>query len=133
MKVKCIHNIPGDGFLDIGSKYNVYGMSILDGNLNYLILSDVHFTTPSWHLAQKFEIINPLLPPIWYFNFFKYGDNEFPTPIWGYKEMVFNKEHIIDLIEYTSHTKDIFFKRKEEIDEFEDPEIKKPISEKSYY
>jgi hypothetical protein len=28
---------------------------------------------------------------------------------------------------------EIFLKRKEEIDEFENPEIKKPISENSYY
>lgn len=133
MKVKCILNIPGNGFLDIGSQHIVYGMSILGGKLNYLISDDIDIPSPSWHLAQKFEIINPLLPPIWYFNFFEYNDNNPTKPIWGYKEMVFDKEHISDLIEYTSYTKDIFYKRKNEIDEFEDPKIKKPISENSYY
>jgi len=117
MKVKCVFNIPGDGDLDINKNFTVYGMSIWEDSLNYLLVDD---DRPNWYLAKRFEIVNPLLPLIWYFNVRMYEDCDALESIWSYKEMALDPNHYVDLIEREPEALAIFARRKEEIDEYEE-------------
>ena len=130
MKVKRL-SITDGGNIAVGKICNVYAMLLWKGSLKYLLGDG-----PYWYSAEQFEIVNPTLPLIWYFTFKEYENvknNCFYTAIWGYKELVYDKNHNQDLMERKPEALEIFLKRKEEIDEFENPEIKKPISENSYY
>jgi len=114
MKVKYLSN---------GEIYTVYSIFKSKdgywhkGGLSYLIYTGHH----SVYGADEFEVINPLLPPMWYFSlvgrFFKRQD--YLTEIWGYKEMVFDEKHFYNLLDCDPETIEIFKKRKEEIDEYE--------------
>jgi hypothetical protein len=130
MKVKRL-SITDGGNIAVGKICNVYAMLLWKGSLKYLLGDG-----PYWYSAEQFEIVNPTLPLIWYFTFKEYENvknNCSYTAIWGYKELVYDKNHNQDLMERKPEALEIFLKRKEEIDEFENPEIKKPISENSYY
>jgi len=113
MKVRCITNIPGDGDLEIGKAYTIYGILFEEGRLKYL-LSDSSF--PSWHLARRFEFINELLPPNFYFSF----DKSENIGILSYKEMALQEDHFIELVECVPKAREIFAKRKKQIDEYEE-------------
>ncbi|EJQ94093.1 hypothetical protein II1_05679 [Bacillus cereus MC118] len=76
MKVMCIKN-SGDKFsevvlnqgynrdsiinLETDKEYVVYGISSLNGALDYLILGE-NENLPSWYPAELFEVSNPLQP-----------------------------------------------------------------------
>jgi len=119
MKVKCFINIPGNGDLDIGEIYTVYGMSIWEDSLNYLLADD---DRPNWYLAKRFEVVDSLIPLNWYFIFKNSAQQASIKPLkalWGYKEMIFDSQHYIDLIEREPEALGFFARRKKEIDEFE--------------
>ena len=143
MKVKCIANTGEDlsektiavGQLktteydiNIEKIYTVYSMHMWKGILSYL-LSDELNDWPFWYPAELFEVVDPLLPMEWYFSFNRYENKEPRNAIWGYKEMALDPQHRIDLIERETEALEIFFKRKKEIDEYE--ELSKFIPKKS--
>jgi len=113
MKVRCNLNIPGNGNLEIGKTYVVYGILMKSGVLSYLLYTSV---APRWFLATRFDIIDKLLPLKWYFRFNK----EKNIATWSYKEFVFDAEHHEGLVECKKEDIEIFMKRKEEIDEYEE-------------
>ena len=126
MKVRCKPNsVGGPDKKDIA--YIVYAMLICKGSVKYLLAEEED--EPFWYPANIFEVVDSLLPIIWYFSFKGYDhyDSKDPdyaiypvTVIWGYKEMIFDPEHRIDLIECEPEALEIFKKRKEEIDEYEE-------------
>ncbi|UTR15006.1 phosphoribosylaminoimidazole synthetase [Salipaludibacillus sp. LMS25] len=132
MKVRCLSN-NGRGLtkkaLSIGNSietqyslendkiYTVYGINVWDEVMHYLVLGkDENF--PSWYPAELFEVVENVLPYEWYFNY--YGEDSVTgvLAIWGYKELVLDTNHYIELIEREKNELNIFLKRKQEIDEF---------------
>lgn len=111
MKVRCIFNT-GESLsrktieagslrtseypISIGREYVVYSMFIWKGCLKYLLVESAD-QSPSWYPAELFEVFDHLLSPIWYFTFEK---DKNPVAMWGYKEMIYDPKHYIDLIEY---------------------------------
>lgn len=103
--------------LEIGISYIVYGICIFEDVLHYLIIGkDENF--PSWYPAELFHVSDNILPIEFYFNFFGYDSEIGVSAIWGYKELVFDKQHYINLIERESEAITVFLKRKHEIEEF---------------
>lgn len=132
MKVKCIANT-GEGFseytrnhmgcstetrlpLRVDERYIVYGQMICRGMLQYLI-KGTDENLPSWYPAEIFEVENTLLPLEWYFMYQK--ENEV-SALWGFYELVNDKEFIDQLMEREEEAVKVFLKRKNEIDEFEE-------------
>jgi len=125
MQVKCISNKEG-GFLEEGQIYTVYSTLIDDDSCSYLI-AEKDCCISYWFSAEHFEVVSHLVLPTWYFAFKGYGAFDevsglrFPTTaIWGYKEMVYDPYHRINLIDREPETLEIFKKRQEEMDEFEE-------------
>jgi len=114
MKVKCIQDIDGGGFIEIGSEYTVYAMMIWKNSLSYFLSEGPHF-----YVAEQFEIVDRLLPLVWYFSFETEKKDLGLQAIWGYKEMVFDDNHYVDLIEEEKEALDIFALRRQEIDDYE--------------
>lgn len=131
MKVKCIANT-GAGFseytrnhmgcstetrlpLRVDERYIVYGQMICRGMLQYLI-KGTDENLPSWYPAEIFEVENALLPLEWYFRY----QNDEVSALWGFYELVNDKEFIDQLMEREEEAVMIFLKRKKEIDEFEE-------------
>ena len=137
MKVKCIFNT-GEGLsqktldmgyekdskfnIEIGKEYTVYSMIMWNDSLDYLIMGESS-DFPTWLPSELFEVVNHLLPMIWYYTFDKYknykGQDSFKA-VWGYKEMVSDSEHYISLEEGNREALEIFSKRKRQLDEFEE-------------
>jgi hypothetical protein len=132
MKVRCVANtgaalLPGskriekliskEYSIEIGREYAVYCMSMWKGSLDYLLEDD----GPYWYPADLFEVVDPLMPPLWYFTFrVRNVEYEFMQAIWGYKEMIIDTGHHDALTLHESDALDIFAKRKEEIDEWQE-------------
>lgn len=96
--------------------YVVYGMTIFQEGLDYLIYDD--YDMPMWYSAEEFIVEEAKLSNCWYHSF--WGFNEFGiTAIWGYKELVTDKEHYNGLSEQNSEDVEIYLKRKTEIEENE--------------
>lgn len=117
MKVKRLFSSDG-GIVQIGEECTVYSILLWDNKLSYLLCGG-----PYWYFSEQFKIIENSIPPIWHFNFRNYKNQDgiiSNMAIWGYKEMVVEQNHYIDLIERNQDSLDIFYKRKEEIDEFEE-------------
>lgn len=124
MKVKCIevsgvnllpntirlgYSIEADFELKLHDVYTVYGMSLWDGSLHYLIqVSDYN---PSWFPAELFTVEETKIPENWYFSFPLSND---VNAIWGYKELVDGSDHYDDLIERVDKALVLFNKRKKE-------------------
>jgi len=137
MKVRCVANTGkslSQKNLDLGykkeskfnveieSEYIVYSMMRWGETLDYLIIGEKS-EVPSWYPVELFEVVNHLLPPVYYFIFSKYKNykgKESQLAIWGYKEMTTSLDHYIALTEENTRALEIFFKRKCQIDEFEE-------------
>ncbi|HSW97251.1 MAG TPA: hypothetical protein VLF89_05485 [Candidatus Saccharimonadales bacterium] len=136
MKVKCITNSGkflskknillgnsakyGRDYLMIGKIYTVYGIIWVKGTINYLIAIDEN--TPFFEPGDFFEIIGSSIPSNWFYNSFKEGNVEV---ILGYKELVLNPKHNIELaLRESVDDLKIFYHRKWEIDEWEKKENK---------
>jgi len=133
MRVRCVSNVESkkkinsDGLktvsydLGVGTEYVVYGMTFWGGSLDYLVLGDSGI--PSLYPAELFKVVNHLVPLVCFFNFETYknykGENS-QIATWGYREMINDSQHYIELMEGKQKAIDIFFKRKRKIDEYED-------------
>jgi hypothetical protein len=96
--------------------YTVYGIMIWKNVLHYLIIPTDELL-PSWIPAMLFEIVDQRLPFEWYFRYL-YEDD--PTGLKievGYKELIHDETHFVDLIERDKKAIRIFLDRKREIDE----------------
>jgi hypothetical protein len=130
MKVKCIENT-GLGFseytlenmgcsrntklpLKVGETYVVYGQMISKGILKYLVVG-TYENMPTWYPAELFEVVNSQVHFEWYY---KYNKEAEISAIWGYVELVEDKDYLYDLIEREEEAISIFLKRKKEIEEF---------------
>jgi hypothetical protein len=135
MRIKCIGNrgtdlpqwlidihyaFPSSEFnLTTGEIYTVYAISLWRNTIGYLILTD-ESTSPTWEFPELFQIVDPRLPKCWHFGYFGHdgvGDQKSLMALWGYQELVEDKQHYVDLIEGESQAIEIFYKRKLEIDE----------------
>ncbi len=96
----------------IGKQYTVYGMSIYN-NIVYYLITDI----PMWFPADFFEITSKLLYNEWYFEFYGNDVDEL-SALWGYKELL-DPIHYQNLLEREPEDMAIFRKRKQEIDEYE--------------
>lgn len=130
MKVKCIENT-GLGFSDytlenmgcsrntklplkVGETYMLYGQMIWKGILQYLV-TGTYENLPSWYPAELFEVVNSQVHFEWYYRY----DNEAEiSAVWGYAELVKDKDYLYNLIEREEEAISIFLKRKKEIEEF---------------
>jgi hypothetical protein len=112
--MKNLHFVITEFPLEIGEIYIVYGIDLWRGTIHYLTTNKFNMN-PSWYPAELFEIIDNLLPLEWYYEFYTY-ENDI-SAIWGYKELVLNKEHKDSLLERDNKAISIFLTRKQEIDE----------------
>lgn len=106
--------ITRDFELPLGKIFVVYGISIWQGVLNYLIVEDNE--KPFWFPAELFVVEDTLLPSGIHYKYFGLQDKRGLNALWSYKEMVLNDQHYIDLIEREPDAEGVFFKRKNEID-----------------
>lgn len=105
-----------DLHLKVGEIYGVYGISIWRNVLHYLLFSTDEMS-PSWLPADLFEIVDLRIPFDWYFRYLgENAPNELKILI-GYKELVAEDQHYINLIELDRGAIRIFLDRKKEIDE----------------
>jgi len=137
MKVKCIANTGLNlstksieiGYtkqarfdLSVGEIYTVYSMLIFKEAIEYLI-SKGPLEKPFWYTAELFDIVDNQLSFQWFFVFRGYDHPEevqdLSVAIWGYREMVFDDRHRLDLIEREPEALKVFFKRKQEMDELD--------------
>jgi len=129
MRVKCVATlrkdlnqntrdvlITRDFELTIGKIFTVYGISIWEGILHYLIV-DVNDRWPSWYPVELFIVQDTLLPKTFHFKYFGVKDKRGVNALWGYKEMVLDDHHYADLMEGENNAVETFLKRKKEIDE----------------
>jgi len=107
--------ITRDFELPLGKTFAVYGVSIWRDVLHYLIVEDDE--TPFWFPAELFVVEDTLLPNGMYHKYFGLQDKRGVNALWGYKEMVLDDQHYVDLIERETKAIEIFLKRKKEIDE----------------
>lgn len=106
--------------LDLNCEYMVYGIGLLENeDIQYLIL-DKNQDKPSWYTAELFKVSDPLLPLEFYFGDHSHIKTTTTRFIWGYKELVLEANHDIDLINREPEALKIFLKRKAEIHEFMD-------------
>ncbi len=102
--------------VSIGEIYTVYGISLWKNVLHYLLVSESSGLKnwPDWYPAELFEVIDKSLPEM-YFSYLE-NDSRGLNALWGYKEMVMNHEHYIDLIERDEAGLSIFYLRMREFD-----------------
>ena len=108
--------ITRDFGLPLGRIFTVYSISIWQDVLHYLIVED-DVSRPFWFPVELFIIQDNLLPKETYYKYFGLEDKRGVNALWGYKEMVFDDQHYIDLLERKETAIKIFLKRKKEIDE----------------
>ena len=99
-------------WITLNKEYNVYGISIFDEDVTYLILDRTE--KARWYKAELFEIIDTWIPNNWHHKFYGY-DNYGLTAKWSYYEQIDEKHHI-DLLEREREAEYIFYKRRKEID-----------------
>jgi len=121
MRVLCVSDKGSGGFVREGNIYNVYAILMGDDGLSILLSEDFDF--PMNHPLESFKILSHSLPPNWFFRFINQKETEtrkdLLKAIWGYKEIVYYRDHYYNLIDRESGARNIFRKRKEEIDEYE--------------
>lgn len=100
-----------------GCVYTVYSISLWKNVLHYLLIREKD-AQPDWFPAELFEVIDEALPAPMYFRSFP-SDARGVNALCGYREMVMDFNHYVDLIEREVDAIEIFNKRKNEIDELE--------------
>jgi hypothetical protein len=130
MKAKCVLIIRNElhgnkwlevdysrgGMLSLGNVYMIYGISLWQNSLNYLIVPK-EASLPNWYPVDLFEIMDESFYSESYFGYFGGSDDRGLNAIWGYKELVKDHQHYVDLIEREPDAIRVFLKRKKEIDE----------------
>ena len=107
--------ITRDFELPLDRVFTVYGISIWKDVLLYLIVEDDG--SPFWFPAELFVIEDTLLPQAMHYKYFGLQDTRGVNLLWGYKELVLDDQHYVDLIERKPNAIKLFLKRKKEIDE----------------
>jgi hypothetical protein len=109
--------ITRDFELPLGKVFNVYGISVWNNVLSYLIVEDAESESkPFWFPAELFVVEDTLLPAGFHHKYYGLRDKRGVNALWGYKEMVDDSQHYIALIEREAEAEEIFLKRKKEID-----------------
>lgn len=112
--------ITRDFELPIGEVFIVYSISIWEGILQYLIVENAEQESkPFWFPAELFVVEDYLLPSEFYYKYFGLNDIRGVNALWGYKEMVLDDNHYVDLIERNARAEEIFLIRKRQIDDKE--------------
>lgn len=86
-------------------------------NVLHFLLFTTEEMLPSWLPADLFEVVDQRLPYEWYFRYL--GDND-PSEmkiLMGYKELMLEDSHFVNLIELNKEAIRIFLYRKKEVDE----------------
>ena len=111
-------NPKGSWPITIGDSYMVYGLSLWNGNLHYLVvkLFKNNNLAPSFCPAELFEITDPRLPKDWYFSF--RGTERKNDAVWGYKELALDPKYIEAMLEVENDAIAILIERMKEIDEY---------------
>lgn len=129
MKLRCLYNNPEtvpEGIsgnfshgLVLEKEYMVMGITLTTDGIQFLVDQDGR---PSWFPEGIFELTDNSLPDSWFYNSRKGGVQHGNLPyltsamrIWGYKELVLDEEHYIDLFERVPAALDIYKLRKNEI------------------
>ena len=128
MYVVCKFNDPSnitngitDNFdygLEIGKKYLVLGIVITDKQIWYLV---DEMGKPGYYPNQLFEVIDASLYPGFYFKLISEDDGIFPFNkqyILGYYELCFDKNHNELLLLRDTSALDIYFKRKDYLEDY---------------
>ena len=125
MKVKCIYNKLVDlsietrekiGIelkslypIDVDEEFNVYGQFVdKKGIIHYLVASEHRMYNPDWFPSELFEIIDKSIPTNWYFT---EVSNSNIVAIWGFYELVYDRDFFDNLIEGDYEAISIFLKR----------------------
>lgn len=133
MEFKCLHDKEKDlqdypfrslrnskqavfGLLTLGKSYFVTGMAVGDGYVSYLL--DDFGTVGAFH-SRLFEVIDPKIPPSWYFQPISKESSLFPfhQAYWGYRGFCFEKDHYVNIVEGEEATHRTYFKRKIQMEE----------------
>lgn len=124
MKVKCIYNKLEDLSLstrekigiqlkslypmDIGEEFNVYGQLVdKKGIIHYLIIEH-RMNRSYWFPSELFEIIDKSIPTNWYFT---EVSNSNIIAIWGFYELVYDRDFFSKLMDRDYEAYKIFMKR----------------------
>lgn len=100
--------------LGVGKEYIVYGISLWQGALLYLVIGEGRF--PHWYPSELFSVTRKELPPGWYFTSLGEEGHDLRA-VWGYDELVNTDRHFDDLANAVKGAIDIFVERKKQIDE----------------
>lgn len=131
MKVKCIANMGNklsnqsikagrstDSIfhLNIGDIYQVYGINLWRGTLNYLTMNKAN-SMPIWSPAELFEVVDSKIPADWYYVYLGHSENLL-NAAWGYKELT-NSQHYDGIMGGVKKELDAFFAKKKEMDKLD--------------
>ena len=100
--------------LKVGETYVIYGQMISKGILKYLVVG-TYENMPTWYPAELFEVVNSQVHFEWYYRYDKESEI---SAIWGYVELVEDKDYLYNLMEREDEAIRIFLKQKKEIEEF---------------
>lgn len=142
MKIKCIYNkwidVPDDIFplndliksdldfyVDVGSEYTVYGMTVRNDSIWYYICDRVFTYFPRWKPAPFFEVIDSRLSKYWIYSCKKNENYSQAYPIITFPEWTDNHPDFYDkLTDGEDREVEIFKNYKELMDlEFPDSSI----------
>lgn len=98
--------------ISLGRKYLVYGISLYEEGINYLLYDD--FSMPNWYPAELFDVTDSRIPVDWHYKYS--GNDESLTAIWGYEELVHSETHYDDICEQEVNAVQLFIRRKIEIE-----------------
>jgi hypothetical protein len=133
MKIRCLFNrgkdlplklLPIVGFpqtefdLIIGEEYTVYAISLWKNIQKYLVMP-VESSSPTWYPADLFEVADHTIPSCWFYDYHGYYEEGKPSGLvglWGYHELIFEKNHFRELVELEGLALKVFNMRKKEID-----------------
>jgi hypothetical protein len=117
--------VTADFSLKVGGVFNVYGIVLRRGSLDYFIHG--WNTGPGWFPAELFEVIDYRLPPNWLYKFSGYCDSpqKYYGPDearWGYEELVMDEDHSLFLVvrddPKSAEAFKVYYQRKAEIDSY---------------
>lgn len=104
--------------LKIGTVYTVYGQSVFNNCIEYLIdpQDNPSRRAPNWYPWNWFELVSGSIPISWLYSSTANPEPHVPDAIWGYPELALNPQHAVDLIERETEALTIFRERAGEID-----------------
>jgi hypothetical protein len=96
--------------LSVGQRYFVYGMSVYNDNLFYLVRTDLGDSR--WKLPYFFEVRDDRIPPYWEFRYSVIeGQNRMGRPArsatWGYRALLEDPAHVHGFIEEADFSDEI--------------------------